>query len=186
MKVYFLRPARLFVFHFLFPLESTHFVTYGISNLSRRREFFMCLGRSEVRLASPPWKLANQKGAFLENGSSINRIPVRICSALGWKVRNLTPTKIIVHGVTDTAQITLGYNMLQMPVDRWEAYIQWMLLMLLLLTIFDWGDPPLILACFFVLGYCLVNYCELFNGRKKSFFLPASHPRGAARTNKVK
>jgi len=83
MKVDLLRPARLFVFHFLFPLESTHFVTYGISNLSRRREFFMCLGRSEVRLASPPWKLANQKGAFLENGSSINRIPVRICSALG-------------------------------------------------------------------------------------------------------
>lgn len=34
------------------------------------------------------------------------------------KVRNLTPTKIIVHGVTDTAQKTLGYNMLQMPVDR--------------------------------------------------------------------
>lgn len=71
-----------------------------------------------------------------------NGISVRICSALGGKVRNLTPTKIIVHGVTDTAKITLGYNMLQMPVDRWEAYIQWMLLMLLLLTIFDWGDPP--------------------------------------------
>jgi hypothetical protein len=53
-----------------------------------------------------------------------------------------------------------------------------MLLMLLLLTIFDWGVPPLILACFFVLGYCLVNYCELFNGRKKSFFLPASRPSG--------
>lgn len=30
------------------------------------------------------------------------------------KVRNLTPTKIIVHGVTDTAQKSLGYNMLQM------------------------------------------------------------------------
>lgn len=35
----------------------------GISNISRRREFFMCPGRSEVRLASPlpfsilgPWK----------------------------------------------------------------------------------------------------------------------------------
>lgn len=49
---------------------------------------------------------------------------MRICSALGGKVRNLTPTKIIVRGVTDTAKITLGYNMLQMPVDRWEAYIQ--------------------------------------------------------------
>jgi|AraCvinosormetaG_1042628.scaffolds.fasta_scaffold06194_1 hypothetical protein len=98
-----------------------------------------------------------------------NGISVRICSALGGKVRNFTPTKIIVHGVTDTAKITLGYNMLQMPVDRWEAYIQWMLLMLLLLTIFDWGDPPLILACFFVLGYCLVNYCELFNGIKNTY-----------------
>ncbi|KAL9277573.1 hypothetical protein AtNW77_MTg0322861 (mitochondrion) [Arabidopsis thaliana] len=53
-----------------------------------------------------------------------NGISVRICSALGGKVRNFTPTKIIVHGVTDTAKITLGYNMLQMPVDRWEAYIQ--------------------------------------------------------------
>lgn len=67
-------------------------------------------------------------------------MPLRISSTLGCKVRNLSPTKMIVHGVTDTAQITLGYNMLQMPVDRWEAYIQWMLLMLLLLTIFDWGD----------------------------------------------
>ena len=55
MKVDLLRPARLFVFQFLFPfLESTHWVTYGISNLSRRREFFICPGRSEVRLASPP------------------------------------------------------------------------------------------------------------------------------------
>jgi hypothetical protein len=30
------------------------------------------------------------------------------------------------------------------------------------------------LACSFVLGYCLVNYCEIFYSRKKSFFLPAS------------
>lgn len=59
-------------------------------------------------------------GAFFDNGSSINRMPLRICSALGCKVRNFTPTKMIVHSVTDTAPITLGYNMLQMPVDRWE------------------------------------------------------------------
>lgn len=159
---------------FIFFSQSIHWVTYGISNLS------------EVRLASPPWKLANQKREFFENGSSKKEIEYLWCSALGWKVRNLTPTKILVHGVTGTAKRTLGYNMLQMPVDRWEAYIQWMLLMLLLLTIFDWGAPPLILACFFVLGYCLVNYCELLNGRKKSFFLPASRPRGAAQTKKVR
>jgi len=59
------RGCSYFIFFFQAKpfLESTHWVTYGISNLSRRREFFMCPGRSEVRLASPlpfsvlgPWK----------------------------------------------------------------------------------------------------------------------------------
>jgi hypothetical protein len=48
---------------------------------------------------------------------------------------------MIVHGVTDTALITLAYNMLQMPVDRNEVYIKEMVLVLLLFTIFDCGHP---------------------------------------------
>ena len=35
-------------------LESTRWVTYGVSNLSQRREFVMFPSRSEVWLASPP------------------------------------------------------------------------------------------------------------------------------------
>ncbi|CAK9161327.1 unnamed protein product [Ilex paraguariensis] len=48
------------------------------------------------------------KEEFFKNGSSINRVPLQICSALVFKVKNLTLTKLIVHGVMGTTQITLG------------------------------------------------------------------------------